>query len=395
MFIRQIAPLGFVICSAIVVACSWNTNGAGVPMRAASLRNVLEPQVERLTPPPKNWSFYSPNPFASPICDADPCSPRLDRDSASMVDQMMRHRFSMGIIQVAEPGTGGGEAQSDEIPIYYTKGGSPHYLIDCTKRYTPRCSRLFPEVPIPNGAYASADKDHHASVILRSQGQTYEYDFWEFNCPPNTGRQHGKCIGTTTPVRGGGTVLVSYGGACNANSYADAGTCTGSAIAAGVPPQAGVLDPRALSAGPIKHVLYVAIGCPNGHFVWPAHVGDGYPKNCQVPGGPPEGKRIWLDLTDSAIGRLSDPRWAKVILHAMHHYGFFVVDTAGDFKQPWNFYGLDSATFTYLGETDPWATFFTSIGCDAHSNPCGYSKNASHLPIPIRGISQSNIHIIR
>ena len=394
MLIRQSAPLSVVICSAIVVACSWNTNSAGLPTRSAGFDRQWDALAKRQTPPPKGWQFYSPNPFASPICASDPCSPPLDSKSASIVNQMMHGRFSMGIIQVAKPGTGGGEAQSDEVPLYYTNGNAPGYAITCTKRYTPRCNLLFPSASIPGGAYASADVDHHASVIVRSAAQpTYEYDFWEFNCPPT--QRRGKCIGRTTPVRGGGTVYVSYGGACDASSYANRGTCHGSAVAAGVPAQPGLLDPRELSAGRIKHVLYVAVGCPNGNHVWPAHVGDGYPKNCHVAGGPAEGKLAWLSLTDSQIDQLSDPKWAKAILHAMHDYGFMVIDTAGDFKQPWNFYGLDSATFTYIGETDPWATFFNSIGCRAPSNPCGYSKNASHLPIPLRGIRQSDIRVVR
>jgi hypothetical protein len=158
--------------------------------------------------------------------------------------------------------------------------------------------------------------------------------------------------------------------------------------------QPGLLDPRELTADQIKHVLYVAVGCPDGNHVWPADRSDGYPKNCSVKGGPAEGKRVWLDLTNSQIDHLSDPKWAKAILHAMHKYGFFIVDTAGDFKQPWNFYALDSATFTYIGKPDPWATFLDDIGCQARSNPCGYSKNASHLAIPLTGISKDDIHIV-
>lgn len=316
----------------------------------------------------------------------------------------MNHEFSMGEIQVAEPGTGGGSGDSDEVPLYYTNGSDPTYSIVCTERYTPPCSGkngLFANVPIPNGAYASSDNDHHASVIVGSTKQIYEYDFWEFNCyakPSHSIRKRsdssGKCRGTTYPVSGGGTVYVSYGSACNASSFANGGTCWGSANAAGVPEQPGLLDPRELTEGAIEHVLYVAVGCPNGKYIWPAHVSDGYPKNCKVKGGPAEGERIWLDLTESQIDQLGDPTWATAILHAMHDYGLFVVGTAGDFNQPWGFDALDSATFTYMGETDPWATFFDGIGCQAPSNPCGYAENASHLQIPLTGVSQSDIRIV-
>ena len=320
MFIRKIPPLGFVICAAIVIACSSNTSSAGIPVRAASIGRYWDTQPMHETPPPANSQFYSPNPFASPICAEDPCSPTLDRDSAAIVTQMMHRRFSMGIIQVAQPGTGGGHAQSDEVAMYYDKGRAPTYAIDCTKRYTPRCygyNGLFQNVSIPDGAYASADVDHHASVVVRPRGgPLYEDDFWEFNCyatPSADIRNKNKCTGTTYPVSGGGTVIISYGSACNANSFANRGTCRGSAVAAGVPTQPGLLDPRELTAGKIKHVLYVAVGCPNGDYVWPAGNADGYPKNCHVSGGPAEGKRVWLDLTDSQIAHLNDPRWAKVI----------------------------------------------------------------------------------
>lgn len=311
---------------------------------------------------------------------------------------MMNGKFSMGEIEVAEPGTGGGRAESGEFAIYFTNGRDPAYSIICTEPYKPACSELFPEVPIPNGAYASSDRDHHASVIVQSSAQTYEYDFWEFNCyakaSRSMGKSKGKCTGTTDPVSGGGTVYVAYGSNCNANSFADGGTCYGSAVAAGVPTQPGLLDARELTAAQIRHVLFVSVGCPNGKHVWPADVSDGYPTSCHVKGGPAEGERVWLDLTNSQIDQLGDPKWAKPILHAMHNYGLFVVDTAGSFAEPWAFYALDSATFTYIGETDPWATFLDGIGCQARSNPCGYAKKTSHLPIPLTGIKQSDIHIV-
>jgi hypothetical protein len=407
MISRQVASFGFLICVVVIAACSPPTNGAGALIAPATGQNARHVRMAYQTPPPAGWQFYSPNPFALPICKSDPCSPTLDANSTSMITQMMAGTFSMGELQIKQPGTTPGPGAADEVPTYYTNGSDPGYSITCTENYTPPCTGsggLFPTVSIPNGAYASGDSDHHASVIVQSTSQTYEYDFWEFNCYGSGAGSRsvhkrlapsGKCTGTTYPVYGGGGLTVSYGSACNANSFANRGTCRGSAVAAGVPTQPGLLDPRELTAANIDHTLYVAVGCPNGNHTWPADNSDGYSSgNCNVAGGPGEGERIWLGLSNSKIDKLGDPAWATTILHAMHKYGFFIIDTAGDFNEPWDFYGLDSATFTYINETDPWDTFFLNIGCNVPSNPCGFSNGASHLPIPLNGISQSDIHIV-
>ncbi len=326
--------------------------------------------------PPAGWQFpYHPNPFVVPVCSADPCSPAVDPSSDSKVSVIMAHGFSLGLIQEAQPGTDGA-GQANTFPIYYASNSDPSYQVTCSQYGG--CANILPaSIHIPDGARASVDGDHHMTVI--DLLVPAEYDFWEFN---DGGSGHG----TTTPVSSGGAVSTGYGGMCLKTSFARAiNSCLGGATAADVPPQPGVLDPREILAQQIDHVIFVASPCEPSGFVFPANKTD---NNC--PGGPTDGQRVWLDLTDAQIEALPQHRWAKTILHQMHHYGFMVTDRSGG--GPWDIYGADDSEFTLWGQPSQWGAFFDEAA--AEGDAPSFADNSSHLPIPTTGILQSDMHVL-
>jgi hypothetical protein len=114
--------------------------------------------------------------------------------------------------------------------------------------------------------------------------------------------------------------------------------------------------------------------------------------------GPRQGEYIWLDLTDAQINALSNPpfyAWSKLLLHEMHDYGLLIVDTSGSGATPWDFDGLDNATYPRLGIVAGWTSFFNAvISQEGGSGNLNYSNNASHLAVPTTGITAANIHIV-
>jgi hypothetical protein len=331
--------------------------------------------------PGGGWQYpYDPNPFTTAICASDPCSPTLDPNSASMVSEVMSYvgGFNLGEVQEAEPDTNG-QGQADTFPVYFASQNDPSYSVTCDK--FGGCAGFMPSVVhIPNGAHASIDSDHHVTVI--ELWADLEIDFWQFN---DGGTGHG----TTTPVSGGGSLSAAFAGVCQAKSLAERGRCPGAGVAAAVPVQPGIIDPREWIHGQIKHTIYVAVPCPAPNFLWPAAASDG-----QCSSGPLDGERIWLNLTHKQISALPMHHWAKVLLHAMHRYGLMVVDTSGP-GSPWNFYGIDNATMTLWGKPAPWTSFFAMVASEGDGAALDYGDNASHLAIPTTGITQSNIQIVK
>jgi hypothetical protein len=374
------------VCVALLAACSASgvggssigeSSAGGPPANTQSSSANAGVKAAVQSPPYEGWQFpYQPNPFTVPICASDPCNPQRDPNSASEVSQIMNGSFSMGEIQEAQPGTNG-QGQDDTDPIYYASQSDPTYHVTCSQYGG--CQFISgASIHIPNGAHASIDTDHHATVIERWAGT--EYDFWQFN-------DHWTGKGTTNGVYGGGSLSVGFAQLCTTTSLQNHGGCQGSANEAAIPMQPGELDPREIVAGKIKHTFYVGTACPSPRYFWPATKSGG---SCWA--GPAEGERIWLDLSDAAIDALPDHAWAKTLLHAMHDYGMMITDTA--VTSPWDPQGVDNATFTIVGQQPGWNAFFTEVENQGDGNKLNWGDNASHLPIPTTGISQSNIHII-
>ena len=225
-------------------------------------------------------------------------------------------------------------------PLYWSRPGDPRFTIHCT-RYG-RCPIEGHRIRIPGAARPAAGDDGHMAVIDSSTG--FEYDFWQVRQKP----------------RGGGTLVVSYGGRTRI-----AGQGLGSnATAAWFGLAAGVVRAEEMEAGRIDHALFAAIKCASGRSVYPAQAGTTGSRcsNFGLPGSdaPPMGARIWLDLSPEQIGRLRIPRWRKTILEALNRYGMIVGDTTSG-NGAWGLVAESGSSYTSFGERDAWSAFAAKV----------------------------------
>jgi hypothetical protein len=74
------------------------------------------------------------------------------------------------------------------------------------------------------------------------------------------------------------------------------------------------------------------------------------------------GARLQLALTDVQINALGLPAWEAAILHAMHDYGVYILDTSGG-SSPGNLYfRFESQTqYAAYGASYPYATMGLNI----------------------------------
>lgn len=95
----------------------------------------------------------------------------------------------------------------------------------------------------------------------------------------------------------------------------------GAALAAGIPRF------NEMENGLIPHALFASTACVSGSLVFPA-LTQGHA--CTSGTGPPIGARLQLTLTDAQINalKLAEP-WEYALLHAMHDYGIYILDTEG------------------------------------------------------------------
>lgn len=323
-------------------------------------------------PSPGYQFLASPNPFTVPACAADPCATPgafIDANSAAEVSSLMSYAGgSLNLGNIYE-----GYPADNTFPTYYANNSDPAYVITCGGG----CGAGSPvTVHIPNGATASCGPDHHLITINQQQG--LEYDIYEFNNGAPGTSTNGSCA----VVSGGGSIYAFSVGVCSPTAFTgNTNGCNNGGVAAEVPAQAVEFDPREVTTnGVINHVLYVAVGCGNASYVYPALNSDGL---CGSS-GPKYGQRIWLDLSDTAIAALGNPAWATTILKQMHHYGYMVIDNNGGVAGL-DFANIGPTSFTLGGGTDPWPTFWLAATGSATSN---------FVAVPTTGISQSNIHIL-
>jgi hypothetical protein len=99
------------------------------------------------------------------------------------------------------------------------------------------------------------------------------------------------------------------------------GATDGAALAAGIPRFDEMLR------GVIPHALFASTSCVTGSIVYPAGTQG---STCTSGTGPPMGARLQLTLTDAQINALKLPEpWEYALLHAMHDYGIYILDTQG------------------------------------------------------------------
>lgn len=328
---------------------------------------------------------YSPNPFTTPLCSFDPCTPTqpVDPNSASMIASLMTNvgSFAIGEIQQRQPGTPGTTNLSGSYPVFYASNNDPVFTISCDGT-TFDCKNSPATLHMPNGTRAGATADHH--VVIVEPGMV-EYAFDQFN-------DKGTGTGTTNPVFNGGTVSVKSGGyASGLTAYANGNDCTtcNASMAARIPAQPTLLDPAEIVNGNIPHTISVAVWCPSSTFYWPASSSDG-----PCPSGPAEGEYIWLTLSDAQINALGFCSWETTLLHEMHHYGLFVGDTGGG-PEPWDFKSYDDWSQMLWGGAGNWSAFWGWLSTSCPSATPNFSGGASHMQLLTTGMSQTNFEVLQ
>lgn len=201
-------------------------------------------------------------------------------------------------------------------PVYFADANTPRYSVPCTMY---RCtvvsgsgtssSSTLSNVPIPNGARASAGSDAQIIIIDTTNGT--EYDLWQV-------RQNG----SSWSVSNGSVYNIYWDGM--PSRYGSRG--------AGVPYYAGLIRPWEIAAGRIDHAIAFAYPSPkSGVCVWPASKTDG---NSGSSNAIPEGARLQLDpsLTDADFAAWGLDRTGRIIARALQQYGMILIDVSGSFK---------------------------------------------------------------
>jgi hypothetical protein len=222
-------------------------------------------------------------------------------------------------------------------PIYWSRPSDPVYRLHCSQRGWGRCEVEGKRVRVPASARPAGGGDHHLAVVDQARG--WEYDLWQVQRKSHQG----------------GLLVARWGGRTR---FGPGSTGLGAgATAAEYGLLAGIVRAPELVAGRIDHALVIFVACDNGRIVYPA---EGRGAMCPQPAAaPPEGARFQLAMSDAEIDALPVQPWARPILSAMAHFGFFVGDTGGS---PWTVMLESGSTYTSFGRPDPWVHLAQLIG---------------------------------
>jgi hypothetical protein len=190
-------------------------------------------------------------------------------------------------------------ADDNGHPVYLASATDPVVTVNCTAY----CGVASANINIPVSARPATGSDHHMGII---EPDGSEYDFY------------GSTSTGTSPTA---TTAFYRTSILGSGQMPGGGATSGAALAA------GVIRFDELARGIIPHALFVSANCVTGTVVYP---GGSQGKVCTSGTGPPVGARIQLTLTDAQINALSLLPWEQTILHALHDYGAYVMDTNGD-----------------------------------------------------------------
>jgi len=227
-------------------------------------------------------------------------------------------------------------------------------------------------VRIPKGAIPAGGTDKHLTVIDQESG--WEYDFWDSN----------------TPSGSGGTLDIGWGGRTlvNGTGIRSAGTQSGFGNLA------GIIRGEEMEYGTIPHALFMVLYCSGPHAVYPSIetstlcLGD-------LTNTAPYGARFWLNMTDDEISALPGPKYQKIILTAMAHYGLLFGDTGGGEDVGFSVQPQSQATYTSFGFEDEMITYAKSAGIKPNSGVYRFDFNqgvdwAGKLHVVDPCVSQGN-----
>jgi hypothetical protein len=200
-------------------------------------------------------------------------------------------------------------------PVYEVPPGTPRERVSLSGLYSnvtaggrrlDRQSDAAIDLPIPNGARASAGSDSSIVIVDRRTGD--EWGIWRLK------RESGGWSGTN------GYHYSIRWSAVPPSGFGSRGS--------GIPYLAGLVRPCEIKRGRIDHALAFAYDFPTGDFVYPATKSDG-------KGSPssdvPEGARLQLNPSLSArrIRSWGCTGACLTIARALQRYGMYVIDNSG------------------------------------------------------------------
>lgn len=289
--------------------------------------------------------FSAASPFNQRLLPNDP---RVTPDSARIVS-----RFNgFGRPEPMEFGPGNTGEGRGAKPLYYARPGDRQYTIRLTQdRRNGGEWGVNPvngvTIRIPEGAKPGPAPDRHMVVIDQETG--WSYDLWHVQ----------------RDARGGGVLQAEWGGRADLDGNGQVEHAYDTASAAGMGVAGGIVRPEELIDGDIPHALYVSAKCTNGRSVFPStRTADDGEHDCgelgeSLDGAPALGQRFQLGYTDAQIAALDVPAHARVLLRAMAHYGFFVIDTT---PEAWHVEQEASIDRPALGLPDPGIGFAKDAG---------------------------------
>ncbi|HEV3157838.1 MAG TPA: hypothetical protein VGZ00_10870 [Candidatus Baltobacteraceae bacterium] len=234
-------------------------------------------------------------------------------------------------------------------PIYFALASDPLVNTKCTLY----CNGISTPatIHIPAKARAAQGSDHHLGVV---QPDGTEIDFWLVS---DIGRDW----------KTGDTVTYGGGGNCN-NFLSGPGIGSNEATLGGACLASGIVRATEMQAQAINHALFLVTGCldPGANsYVYPATQAG---QHCTGPGpNPYDGMRVQLDLTDAQINALSVTAWEKTILHALHDYGGYLMDTGGG-DMP----HTDGLVGVMFESPEPYAAYGNAVPLDAWAQSVGW-----------------------
>ena len=314
-----------------------SASAAILGLSAASFQSIVNGQEW-----PATFRPYAANPWNAPLPDA----PAVDGTNTANVRTYMRD----SVDHIA------GDTHNDySHPVYMASASDPQISVDCSRAqygcFTDQ-SAMMPSLPkfnVPALARPAAGTDAHFAVV---QADGTEYDFWNAAQPAgnwSSGDTLSASIAVQTSITASGIpafVSATSGGALGA----------------------GLIRFDELQSGTIPHAIFLVFPCTQGR-VYPA-TSSGVACGGS---GVPMGALVHLNMSDAQIDALPATTIAPYllpILHALHQYGGYVLDTYGGSNGGAPFWQYESFTqFSAFGQPYPGTAFATAHGYNGYHNP--------------------------
>jgi hypothetical protein len=239
-----------------------------------------------------------------------------------MISSVLSGGGMTGLPDMANGGTGSGDFAH---PVYLAASTDP--LVTLGSACGSGAGTSGAQIHIPAKARPTTSSDAHMGVI---QPNGDEYDFWSVPNPSSDWK-----TGDTINCQDSG----NYSNIVTGSGSVPHSATSGAALSA------GDLRVNELENGVVPHGLFVVVQGSNG-YVYPGQ------SNAAQGGTIPIGARIQLKYTDAQIDAMTGLQaWEKTLLHQLHDYGLYVLDTGGD---GYITYKWESPTqYTSFGGTNP------------------------------------------